>query len=136
MTPPDTANRFAGPVEALLQRRPDASYEDPHCVDVQADRHRHQTLVLMGSATEDPARLARIVSALVNNTSLALTQVSVGVTPVYPVDQRGLDDHATEPVELTFRLRSTSLVLDQLIVEHVVAIVSSVARVHSYERSR
>ena len=136
MTAADTANRFAGPVGALRQRQPGASYEDPHCVDVQADRPRHQTLVMVGSATEEPARLARIVSALVNNTNLALTQVSVGVTPVYPVDQRGLDDQATAPVELTFRLRSTSLVLDQLLVEHVVAIVSSVAHVHSCSRSR
>ena len=86
-----------------------------------------RTLVLEIRDPGDPVRMAHIVSSLVNNTRVALSQVTVLGAPVYPVAET--DIPASDQREAQFRLRDGSLTLDGLLTEQVVAAVSARYRV-------
>lgn len=81
-------------------------------------------LVVMAGGGID--RFARIISAMVNNTPVALYEVLVGEQTAYPVGEavtpRG-------PAVLRFRPRHGGRGIDGLLVEQVVGIVGSMARV-------
>lgn len=76
---------------------------------------------------EDPARLARVISARVNNSPLALASAHVGDVEVYPVPSPGATTAAS--LTLSFRVRDRSQILDRLHQEELVTIVSRCARV-------
>jgi hypothetical protein len=86
-----------------------------------------RTLLLEIRDDGDPVRMAHIVSSLVNNTRVALSQVTVQDAPVYPVAVTDIPDGNHR--EAQFRLRDGSLTLDGLLTEQVVAAVSTRYRV-------
>jgi len=88
-----------------------------------------RTLVIETQDPGDAATLARVVSAMVNDTKVYLASMTVSDTAVYPVAGHELPDH--DHRELRFRLRDNSLVLDGLLTEQIVTIVASVAPVKS-----
>ena len=90
-------------------------------------RPPYRTLELEVVAGGDPARFARIVAALVNNSPMALASVQVGDRSAYPVPSRAAAGRG--PMVLTLRPRNAAEVLDRFLVEQIVAIVSSAARV-------
>jgi hypothetical protein len=81
-------------------------------------------VVVMAGGSAD--RFGRMVSALVNNTPVALYEVLVGEQRAYPV---GPAVTARGPVVLRFRPRNPARGVDGLVVEQVVALVGGVARV-------
>lgn len=83
---------------------------------------RCRTLQLDVLADGDPVRWCRMVSAMVNNTELALVEVLVHGRPAWPVADADIPSGA--PRRLLFRIRDTTGVLDQLLVEQTVAIVA------------
>jgi hypothetical protein len=97
-------------------------------------RAPERTLQLEVVAGGDPARLARILATMVNNSPMALAEVHVGERHAYPVPDRTVVTHRG-PVRLTLHLRDRSRRLDALVVEEVVALVSSMCRVVHVERS-
>ncbi len=98
-----------------------------------AGRHKSpeilRTLVVKTRDSGDAMRFARVVSAMVNDTKMSLTSMTVGDTVAYPVAVTELPDH--DHRELRFRLRDTSLVLDGLLAEQIVSIVAQAAPVDS-----
>ena len=90
-------------------------------------RPPYRTLELEVVAGGDPERFARIVSALVNNSPMALASVQVGDQRAYPVPSRVAAGRG--PMVLTLRPRNAAEVLDRFLVEQIVAIVSTTARV-------
>ncbi len=90
-------------------------------------RPRYRTLEIEVVAGGDPARFARIVSALVNNSPMALASVQVGDQRAYPVPSLAASGRG--PMVLTLRPRDAAEVLDRFLVEQIVAIVSTTARV-------
>lgn len=96
-------------------------------------RPAEQTLQLEVIAGGDLARLARILATMVNNSPMALAEVHVGERHAYPVPDRTVVTHRG-PVRLTLHLRDRSRRLDALVVEEVVALVSSMCRVVQVQR--
>lgn len=90
-------------------------------------RPPYRTLEVEVVAGGDPVRFARIVSALVNNTPMALASVQVGDQSAYPVPARVTPGRG--PMVLTLRPRNAAEVLDRLLMEQIVAIVATTARV-------
>jgi hypothetical protein len=75
----------------------------------------------------DPARTARMLSAMVNNSPMALREVVVGDQSAYPVPSTTCTRRG--PMVLRLRLRDRSQVLDGLLVAEVVEIIGSLCRV-------
>lgn len=71
----------------------------------------------------DPVRFARMVSAMVNNTAVALYEATVDDRIVYPVGT----PVGNGTVRLRFRPRNPARGIDALVLEEVVAIVGSIA---------
>jgi hypothetical protein len=113
-------------VTATVRSRPRPVAPDPTGT-ATATGPAPRTLVLEIRDPGDPVRMAHIVSAVVNNTRVALSQVTVLGAPVYPVAVS--DIPAGELREARFWLRDGSLTLDGLLTEQVVAAVSSLYRV-------
>lgn len=105
-----------------------------HRAPSRGDEAPERTLQLEVVAGGDPARLARILATMVNNSPMALAEVHVGERHAYPVPDRTVVTHRG-PVRLTLHLRDRSRRLDALVVEEVVALVSSMCRVVHVERS-
>ena len=84
-----------------------------------------RTLLIEVDHDDDPVRFARIASARVNNTRMALREVHVGSARVYPVMNESAP--ITNRRELTFTMRDANATLDHLLIEEVVGIVSSMA---------
>ncbi len=82
----------------------------------------------------DPVRFARIASTMVNNTALALFEVLVDERAAYPVPATVVATRGR--CVLRLRLRNAGDVLDQLMVEEVVAILSTTCRVVDVHRMR
>ena len=80
----------------------------------------------------DPVRFARIVSSMVNNTRVALAEVTVAGVPVLPVPVSRVP--AGDGREARFWLHDAGHALDRLLTEEVVEIVSSAYRVISGSR--
>lgn len=101
-----------------------------------AHHQRHpagRTLEIEVIAGGDPARLARILATMVNNSPMALAEVRAGDSVAYPVPDRIVVTQRG-PLHLTLRLRDTTRRLDTLVVEEVVAIVSSMCQVVQVHR--
>ena len=75
----------------------------------------------------DPARFARILATLVNNSPMALSQVSVGDHTAYPVPSSSVTQRG--PMVVTLHLRDRSQHLDGLLVAEIVEIVSTMCQV-------
>jgi hypothetical protein len=75
----------------------------------------------------DPARTARMLSAMVNNSPMALCEVLVGDQSAYPVPSTTCTPRG--PMVLRLRLRDRGQVLDGLHVAEVVEIIGSLCRV-------
>lgn len=105
-----------------------------HRAPSRGDEAPERTLQLEVVAGGDPARLARILATMVNNSPMALAEVHVGERHAYPVPDRTVVTHRG-PVRLTLHLRDRSRRLDALVVEEVVALVSSMCQVVHVERS-
>lgn len=103
---------------------------DPTGTEVPAPGLR--TLVLEVRDGGDPVRFARIVSSMVNNTRVALAEVTVAGVPVFPVPVSRVP--AGDGREARFWLRDAGHALDRLLTEEVVEIVSSAYRVISVRR--
>lgn len=120
----DATPRHQGPrAAARVHRAPSRAHD-------AAER----TLQLEVVAGGDPTRLARILATMVNNSPMALAEVHVGERHAYPVPDRTVVTHRG-PMRLTLHLRDRSRRLDALVVEEVVALVSSMCRVVHVERT-
>lgn len=106
----------------------------PHRPRTAQHRDAERTLEVEVVAGGDPVRLARILATMVNNSPMALAEVRVGDRSAYPVpDRTSVTDRG--PLHLTLHLRDRSRRLDALVVEEVLALVSSMCRVVQVRRS-
>lgn len=106
----------------------------PHRSRTTQPRDVERTLEVEVVAGGDPVRLARILVTMVNNSPMALTEVRVGDRSAYPVpDRTSVTDRG--PLHLTLHLRDRSRRLDALVVEEVLALVSTMCRVVQVRRA-
>ncbi|NLA36815.1 MAG: hypothetical protein GX868_14185 [Actinobacteria bacterium] len=90
-------------------------------------RPAYRILELEVECHGDAARTARVISAEVNNSPLALARACLGDVEVYPVPAAGTTPSGS--LTLSLRLRDRSQILDRLHQEELVTIVSRCARV-------
>jgi hypothetical protein len=119
--------------DAAEAPRPAAS-EDPALPPdlTTAPRPARSGLVLELAAVADPVRAARRLSALVNNTRVALTELTAAGTTAYPVPIGAVT--ADGPVLARFSLREAGATVDRLLQEELVSLVSSTHRVLTARR--
>lgn len=104
---------FPGITPHITDRRPTETSQSPQL----------EVIVLTGG---NPVRFGRMISAMVNNTPMALFEVMVGERVAYPVPSVVT---ARGPVALRFRARNVQRTMNGLDVEEVLGIVSSMARI-------
>lgn len=83
-------------------------------------------LEIIVAVDSDAVRFARRISAMVNNTSVALYEASAAGVAVAPVGEPASTDG---PVSLRFRSRNPAREVDALVREEITAIVASMATV-------
>lgn len=120
-----TAERTPAPT-ALLERAD--AWVAPDGTPVPSAR----SLVVEVLDATDPVRFARVVSGLVNNTAMALTEVVVAGVQAYPVPAPVVP--RIERRRLTLTVRDASRALDQAVQDQVVHLITSAYRVVSVRR--
>lgn len=117
-------------LEAPAHHRPTAHPAAPAAapaVTPEPSPPRGRPGVVMELATlADPVRVARRISAAVNNTRLSLSELTVAGVPAYPVAGSLAADG---PVVARFSVRDLATVVDTLVVEELQALVATVAPV-------
>ena len=88
---------------------------------------RQRTLEIEVIVGGDPIRFGRVLSALVNNSPMALAAVTAGERAVYPVPSSVVTRR--RPIVLTLRMRDRNQHLDGLLVAEIVSIVSTMCTV-------